>query len=365
MTKRLLVYRLGSLGDTVVALPAFHLIRRHFPDYRITILTNFSSHGRAAPLATVLPSSLYDDLIEYPLGARKPDEISRLRAALVARRFDLVISLAEARGLWKSLRDYAFFKWLCDIPVVRGIPLRRADLSFRVEPASQLYRSETLRLLDRLKWLGEIDIREDKWWDLELSPEETATGQSLLRECGIREPIVAFSIGTKMDVKDWSQPNWRALLQRLSVFSADYSLVAVGAADERSRAQELLHLWSGDAANLCGRTSPRVSAAVLRAATVYVGHDSGPLHLAAAVGTPTVSMYSARLPPGIWYPRGDTNAVFYNQTPCAGCGLVTCEAMGKRCILGIGVDAVYGAVAAHLQRSSAVSVRPASRFRIE
>ena len=340
---RVLVYRLGSIGDTVIALPAFHLIRQHFPRDHITVLTNCSAHEKAAPLASVLPQCLYDEILEYPLTTRGLKELGALRARIMEQKFELMISLAAPRGFWKSIRDNVFF-YSCNIPDIRGIPLRRSDLSCAPEPGSDLYRSETRRLLDRLGWLGTVNPDEDRWWDLQLSQEERDVADSLLNSLGVSKPILAFSIGAKVDTKDWSQQNWMSLISRLSSRSAGYSLISIGSKDEWSRSQELLDIWHGEKANLCGQASPRVSACVLQRANLYIGHDSGPLHLAAAVGTPSVAVYSARDPPGQWFPRGRNNRVFYNRTPCFGCRLERCIEFEKKCILSIPVGQVFDAI---------------------
>ena len=75
-----------------------------------------------------------------------------------------------------------------------------------------------------------------------------------------------------------------------------------GAAVERERTDHLLSHWPGKRVNLCGELSVRESAAVLRSARVFIGHDSGPMHLAAAVGIPCAAIFSARNPPGRWFP---------------------------------------------------------------
>ena len=79
-------------------------------------------------------------------------------------------------------------------------------------------------------------------------------------------------------------------------------------------------------------------------ARVYVGHDSGPMHLAAAMQTPCVAIFSARQRPGVWFPYGPQHRVLYRQVSCGNCGLETCVVEGKRCILSIGVEKVLGAV---------------------
>ena len=102
--------------------------------------------------------------------------------------------------------------------------------------------------------------------------------------------------------------------------------------------------WGGKAVNLCGKTSPRVSAGVFKHARFFVGHDSGPMHIAAGVGTPCVAIFPAKNMPGQWFPRGDDNRVIYHKTDCAGCALDVCIVQQKKCILSITVDEVHAAV---------------------
>ncbi len=92
--------------------------------------------------------------------------------------------------------------------------------------------------------------------------------------------------------------------------------------------------------NVCGELTPRESAAVFARARVYLGHDSGPMHLAAAVGTTCVAVFSARGKPRRWFPYGRGHRVVYHRVSCWGCGLTTCVVEGKRCILSIGVGEV-------------------------
>jgi len=125
---RILVYRLGSLGDTVVALPCFRLIRKTYPPARITVLTNIPVSGKAAPLESILENTgLIDAIIPYPLGLRDAHALLQLRAQIAREKFDLVISLAAARGRAASIRDYLFFR-ACGIRKIVGIPWSRRDL---------------------------------------------------------------------------------------------------------------------------------------------------------------------------------------------------------------------------------------------
>jgi len=79
---------------------------------------------------------------------------------------------------------------------------------------------------------------------------------------------------------------------------------------------------------------------VLTHARMYLGHDSGPMHLAAAVGTPCVAVFSSRSLPGEWFPYGDQHRVLYRSISCQGCRLEVCIERQKACIRSITVDEV-------------------------
>jgi heptosyltransferase-3 len=307
---RILVYRLGSLGDTVVALPCFWRIRNAYPEARISVLTNIPISGKAAPLETILANTgLIDETIPYPIGLRDPRELIQLRRRIAGEKFYLLVSLTAARGLAASIRDYLFFR-ACGIPKIIGIPWRRRDLVCL--PQDGLYENEADRLLRRVQSLPEVDTEKDN--DLALTREEKYEANRVLRESGVRLPLIAASVGTKLVIKDWGAKNWRELLALLSRDFPDLSLVLLGSPDERERSEDLSQVWQGHHANLCGQTSPRISAAILREARLFIGHDSGPMHLAASVGTRCVAVYSAQSRPGQWFPRGDSHINLYPRS---------------------------------------------------
>jgi len=309
---RLLIYRLGSIGDTVVALPSFRLIRHVRPEARITVLTNAPVSDKAAPLEAVLENTgLIDATIHYSVGLRDPARLAALRGRLRSEGFDLAVSLTAARGLAASVRDYFFLK-ACGIPKIIGIPLSRRDLV--CQPlAGGLYESEAARLLRRAAEFGAANLRDPKWHDLALTPDEIATGDRLLADAHILPGFIAVSLGAKSPLKDWGTENWRELLARLGHEFPSLGLVLLGSADEFGRNETLLPSWPGPRVNFCGKASPRVSAALLSRARLYLGHDSGPMHLAAAVGTRCVSIFSAQSPPGKWFPFGEGHFNLYPQ----------------------------------------------------
>jgi heptosyltransferase-3 len=308
---RILIYRLGSLGDTVVALPCFRRIRAAWPQARITVLTNVPVSGKAAPLEAVLENTgLIDAVIPYPVGLRDPKQLADLRRRLAREKFDLAISLTAARGFAASIRDYLFFR-ACGIPKIIGIPWRQRDLA--CEARDGVYENEGVRLLRRVASLSAGGASNDLP-DLGLTALERSDATNLLRRVAIEPPFIAASVGTKSPLKDWGVENWRRLLTELGRDFPDHGLVLLGSPDEAARSDDLAAAWPGPRANLCGQTSPRQSAAILVQARLFVGHDSGPMHLAAAADTPTIGIFSAQSRPGQWFPRGPHTTVLYPIT---------------------------------------------------
>lgn len=303
-----IVYRLGSLGDTVVALPCFRAIRAAYPRARIVVLTNLPVSAVAAPLQQVLPPGLIDGAIAYPVGARNIGEFLRIRREVRALGARTLVFLGGGRGLLRTYRDCLFF-WLCGIRRIIGAPLK-LDLE-HPRLAGGLEEHEAQRLARCLEPLASIDLDDPNAWDLALSAEEIAAADALLAKLSAGR-FIALNTGGKLPVKDWGEANWKAVLEALSEPLRDIGLVFVGGEGDRDLAQRLGRLWKGPVLSVCGTLTPRQSAAVLRRAALFVGHDTGPLHLAAAVQTPTVSVFGRNNRPRRWHPYGPNHAVLHD-----------------------------------------------------
>ena len=86
---------------------------------------------------------------------------------------------------------------------------------------------------------------------------------------------------------------------------------------------------------MCGKLTPRESGAVGAGSIAFLGHDSGPAHLAAAAGAKVVTIFSGRSLPGVWFPFGNEAYVLWEKTDCFNCGLSVCEKEAMRCIRSI------------------------------
>ena len=191
--------------------------------------------------------------------------------------------------------------------------------------------------------LGEIDLQDRSFWDLRLTNDEQQIAENALRPLN-GKPFVAASIGTKRQTNEWGVDRWAELMPAIAAKLPGHALVMVGSADEAEASCAASANWPGASLNLCGHLPPRPNAEVLRRARVFLGQDSGNMHLAALGGTPCVAVFSARNLPGQWFPFGGQHRVLYHKTECFGCYLDVCVTEAKKCILSITVPEVLAAV---------------------
>jgi heptosyltransferase III len=319
--RRILIYRLGSIGDFVVALPSLHLLERVFPAAERWLLTNNPVEGRAAPAMSVLAGTgLVANSLAYPVGTRNQRILWRLREQINAFAPDVLVYLANPRGAASVYRDILFFR-LCGVRRIVGAPLRRS-LRESLPPSGGdgRWEREAERLGRCIAALGEIDTDRLEGWDLRLTDAELSMAKRQLAEAFGRNDdarqLIGLSIGTKEVANDWGDDNWIDVVAALG--TPNRALVLIGSEHERERSARLANHWKGPSVNLCGVLTPRVSAAVIGHAAIFLCHDSGPMHLAAAVGTRCVALFSGGNPPGKWFPFGSDHVIFYPMTIAKG-----------------------------------------------
>ena len=338
---RIVIFRLGSLGDTVVALPCFHRIAQAFPDAERLVLTNVPVSSKAAALEVILtPSGLIHGAIAYPVGLRSLAGLWRLRGTLRATGARTLVYLSPVRPAAAIRRDRLFFR-LCGFRRIIGLPLTedvrvpRIAVDGTVEPEAE-------RLARTLSELGPIDLGDRSGWDLRLTAAERAAGAAAVAGLGEGRRLFAINLGGKAVEKDWGDANWRALLAALAPTLGDHALIAVGGAEDAERSAEVLAEWPGPVRNLCGALTPRGGAAALAHAAFLIGHDSGPLHLAAAMGTPTIGLFGGYNRPRQWHPYGPGHRPVHVMGGMTGIAV----AAVRDAVLAVAADAAAGAGAA-------------------
>jgi heptosyltransferase III len=306
----LVIFRIGSIGDTVVALPCFHAIARAFTNHWRVLLTNATHSTTASTVESVLNGTgLIDETMHFPVGrGRVPYSLSLARR-LWRLRPEALVYLAPRPTGFPVYRDLVFFR-AAGVRTILGAPTSAQSRACATDSVSGEVEYEAVRLARTLGASIPVKLSAPNW-DLHLSPAEQGTAMERLSCLPERQPRLAVAAGAKIPIKNWGEGNWAALVMLLAERLHSISLLFVGARDERSLAERLGRRWPGASVNLCGELTPRESAAVLGRCDAIVCHDGGPMHLAASQGTPCVALFGNYNSPHQWFPYGEIHRVIY------------------------------------------------------
>ena len=350
--KRILVVKLSDIGDVLTATPALRALRHSFADARIDILVPPRS-------AVVLRgSALVDEVIAFDKFAydRVGDAlgVGALRAALRlvgdlrARRYDTLVLLHHLSTHWGALK-WAALALAVGSPTRAGLDNGRGwFFTRRVRDDGFGARHEVEHCIEVVKAIG----AEVAGWSLEFGvAEQDRTIASQLLNSALstqHSPLIALHPGSGSHslARRWPLERW-VEVGRALIAQHNAQLVIVGTASDGG---DELAAQLPSALNLTGQTTLPQLAAVLQACQLFVGADSGVMHLAAAVGVPIVALFGTTNPKAWrpWCPDGRC-VVVQSDTPGCPCAYIgftirsdECEA--RECMRGISVEKVMTAV---------------------
>lgn len=341
--KRIVVYRIGHLGDTIIALPAFWAIRRQFADAHLALLSDAHADSKLIIARSVLPErGLFDEWLSYPtdISGVNARRLLGCLSALRAGRYDTLVYLAPRTRTPKQVRrDLLFFR-------AAGVRQFIGHEGFAPLPGSEkgglpFLEHEADHLLGRLRKAGiQVPERGQGKLELALTAEEQAQADAWLAGNGLLDgrPLIGIGPGTKWVSKCWAEENFAILGQEL-LKDSDLHPIVFGGPEDVALGHRLVHAW-GRGSVAAGALGIRAAAAALQRCYLYVGNDTGTMHLAAAVGTRCVAIFSAIDWPGRWYPYGAGHLVLRHMVPCEGCGSAHCTTGTFECTRSISADAV-------------------------
>ena len=348
---RILVVKAAGIGDLVLAVPALRGLRHRFPDARIDLLVT----PKCSELLKYCP---YVDDIHV---IRTRGMFNRIRAAdvpavlvtllrLRARRYHALVNLYHlfsdrgARRMHLLCRIVAADRWYGRDTDGRG-GFYHASVPDSWEDPAVAPRHEVDWNRDVAALLGAEDPGEGL--EFRISDAERAAARRLLAGLPRSAPRVLLHVGADAIYKRWPADRFAALGREVVRRTRSVLLVA-GGPDDRGAAEAVCREAGGRALNLAGRLSILELAAVLEQASVAVCHDSGPMHLAAALGRPVVALFGPGRPEryGPYGPPG-LHQVVRGRAECAPCTRFHCTE--RRCMLGISVADVLERVLARIE----------------
>lgn len=348
---KILVFLTGSLGDTLAAVPALWAVRQHWPRADVALLADAQT-GRSlvSPKMILAGAGVVDRFLEYPTrpGRRSCKEW-----------------LQSAAALWRHLRREKPDVLVYLVRAFASDPRVRRDLTFfrvagirRVLGAARLFtpppRAADGRL-PRLPHFADLHLQQlgadglpvpaagHGRMDLGLGAADHAAvaAWSAGWPADGGRPWVAFGVGSKMPAKVWPADRYAEVGRRLVAEHQIWPVLFGGPEDRVVGLQFVAALGCGFVA--AGALGVRASAAALARCGLYIGNDTGTMHLAAAAGVRCAAVFSARDYPGLWEPYGPGHVVFRREVPCAGCLEESCPVPDHPCLRQIGVEEVAAA----------------------
>lgn len=336
--RNLLVVRLSSLGDVVLATGALPILRERFPGARIRFLTK----PDYAPLLERHPD--VDEIL--PLRGGLGATIARLRSEGV----DLIVDLH------RNLRSRAL-RW--GMPGVRSVAVRNHALRRRLLVWTRLGLSPPPSVLDRFR---EAALRSGGGSrngrppggplpSIHLSEEERAGARRVLAASGLppEGPLVALHPGARWATKRWGLDRFEDLSRRIA--RAGGRVAVFGSEDDREAAEGVARAAAPRGASFAGGTDLRRLAALLAECRAFVSNDSGPMHLASAVGRPVVAVFGPTVEGFGFSPRGADDRVLQVPLDCRPCSLhgsTACPLGHHLCMDLVTVESVWRRVEAML-----------------
>jgi heptosyltransferase-1 len=342
--ERILIVKLSAIGDIIHTLPAVAALRQAYPKAWLAWIVE----NTGANLLRGNPD--IDELITVDTRAWRANWWVGLRHLCYVTRhlrragFELCI---DFQGLLKS----ALFAALSGAPVRLGFPHQRCR-----EPLSALLTNVHGPLVDPnahvveqlIALLQPLGIATaERRFAIPMSDADEHFAARVWRELGLTStvPVVALNPGAAWETKRWGELNFArlndALIRRYQV----RTLLTWGPSEE-PLIQRVVRATTYTPA-IAPATTLLQLAALLSRCAVFVGGDTGPLHLAAAVGTPTVGLYGPSNPRRNG-PYGSGHIVLQRQLPCSNCDRRTCNHW--ECLPGIEVEMVVQAVGRLLER---------------
>jgi heptosyltransferase-3 len=333
--RKILVIQLGDIGDVVWSIPTFWALKEAFPQAGLFVL-----------LRKHRGDFLLDDAhIENILVVEAGTLCDSLKLVKTIRggKFDLLFDLrADDRGAYLALCSGAKIKAAQYYP---SLPWRNRFFTHLVEenPAAEKLPGAAQQSLKIVHGFG---VKETTAVPKIFVAEEARTTilERLAQEkISLQNGLVTINPFSRWSYKEWPMDRWR----RLSLWiwrRYQMPIILTGSSEERCRAGALMVGNDGPIYNFAGRTTLREMAALLEKSSLHLGVDSAAPHMAAAVGTPTVTLYG----PSDWrdwaFP-GEQNRGVVSEMDCVPCRQKGCQGQGRSvCLENLPVDRVQAAV---------------------
>lgn len=378
---RIVVFRSAALGDFVISIPAFVLLREIFPDKRIVLVTTqsadkaqkekvlgYTNETSRIPWVDLIRDSLIDEVIvlenlEYSFLRKQVKPL--LGVNEVSACFLLTDPGAPKTGVLKKVLLFRLLGVKAPIHGWRD----RATIEYRREAQrnAQLYKHHVLGSIESVLEASQTYGMDTVWvkFNLHINAEATAYAEQFWRQHHLEnEKVIVVSPGAVQSHKKWPEENYRLLIGHL-LENEHVVVILTGTRKDEEIKKAIIGKGMSGVIDMVGQTSVMQLAALLQRADLLVGNDGGTMHLGDAVGIPVISIV-----PGLEYP--DSIEPWHNignsircQTECAPCySFVECPLHDNVCMKNVTLNRVFDKLDDVLEGNSATRKYNSRCFKI-
>lgn len=355
--RTVLVFRTGRLGDFLNAVPALNVLRRRLPDTRIVLATTTSSipavqaitkvyaDSESLPWLGFVTPSLVDRAVPFTITgtSRGLDQMSRIIQDERPEAIFVLPYMGETLGA--KLRKLVYFRMAGFKGPIFGFDgFQSRGFLRRSQYELGLFEHQVYGPLRAVAECAAIGPVEDRDIVQRITVPEAAIlwAREILEKAGLADgdPLVAIAPGAIWPHKVWPIERYiEACFQLRAQYGC--SFVVVGIELDSPLGARLSNELSDICLDMTGQTSVTQLAALLSFCSLFVGNDSGPAHLASAVGCPCVTLTSALDFPGVWAPWNSRERVARVRIDCEFClAVASCPRGTNACIQSINSNEV-------------------------
>lgn len=312
---RLIIRMPNWLGDCVMSAPVISAIKKKRPDVSVSLMIKSGMTG----LGEIIPG--VDNVI-----ALERDSTSAINAVRQARYDTALILPNSFRSAWEM--------WRAGVPVRAGYAsdFRSVLLTHRVKRP----KPHSMHMTEYYFHVAQAIFPEITIGAVSLTVPSSALQRSYDLLPKTARPLVGLGFGASYGhAKMWAKDRYAELIGRLAE-TAD--VVLLGAESDREMEREIMTLADGKAVSLVGKTDLAALAAVMSRLSLYVTNDTGPMHIAAGLGAPTIAIFGPTSPEET-KPLGANVTVIRHKADCAPCFKRECPT-DHRCMTAVSVDEI-------------------------
>jgi lipopolysaccharide heptosyltransferase II len=337
---------MDQLGDIAMSTPAFSAIRDIFAHSSVTVLASEMSK-ELVEVMPVFNRIIYFDAPWFVKG--KKHGCRRLLAIIKELRrenFDLVVDL---RGDFRN----NVFMYFCNARYRVGYDITGCQFFLtHIVPLGEDHHPVSMGL--SLARYLEPESKKLYKMSLWITEQDREFAVDFLEQNGIAagsdRPTVVMHPGARWAGRQWTPEGYARIANRL-IENYDANVIICGSGNEIKLADEIKSLMTREPVIAAGKTSLRQFLALLEKSNLFIGLDSGPMHMAVAMGVKVVALFGAARPESVG-PYGEGHIVVTKQQlySCSPCSQTVCKRPDASCMQAITIEEVWNAVEVQLQR---------------